>query len=123
MGVQFRNKLVCLSGVVTVEDAEALLDGLQKKPGTAVDFSACEHLHPASLQVLMAAGAAVVAWPADAGLAMWLQSALPAAVARPKPTGTRRAGGKSVQAGSAGAAPQAGTAGSPARAAVRSASS
>jgi hypothetical protein len=96
MGVQFRKKLVCLSGVVTVEDAEALLEGLQKKPGTQVDLAACEFVHPANLQVLMAAGAAVVAWPADAGLAMWLRSALPAAAAKPKATGARRAVGKST---------------------------
>ena len=43
---------------------------------TRVDLAACSHLHPANLQVLMAADAAISAWPTDHGLAAWLASAL-----------------------------------------------
>ena len=66
---------VVLSDVVGAEAAEALLEWLQTRPGCSVDLSGCTHLHPANLQVLMAARASVIAWPTDSQLAGWLQSA------------------------------------------------
>lgn len=76
MAIEYRKKLALLKDVVTVEDAEALLEWLQKKSAARVDLAACTHLHPANLQVLMAARPGVNAWPHDAGLAAWLRSAL-----------------------------------------------
>jgi hypothetical protein len=76
MGMEFRKKLVVLSDTVGVEDAEKLLEWLQDKPTAKVDLAACTHIHPANIQVLMAAGVPVGAWPQDAGLAEWLKSAL-----------------------------------------------
>ncbi len=76
MAIQYKKNLVLMSDVVSVEDAEALLEWLQRKPTARVDLSACTHLHPANLQVLMAAKTTVSAWPAEAGLAAWLKSAL-----------------------------------------------
>lgn len=78
MALVFHNKLVVLSGAVSVEDAEPLLAWLQDKPAARVDFKACVQVHPANLQVLLAAGARVAAWPADAALAAWLKSAFQA---------------------------------------------
>ena len=78
MAIEYKKNRVVIGGVVSVEDAEALLEWLQKKSAAKVDLSECTHLHPANLQVLMAAKAAVSAWPADSGLAAWLKSALPA---------------------------------------------
>jgi hypothetical protein len=78
MAIEYRKKLALLRDVVSVEEAEGLLEWLQKKSAGKVDLSACSHLHPANLQVLMAARPAIVAWPADAGLASWLRSALDA---------------------------------------------
>jgi hypothetical protein len=78
MALEFQKKQVLFKGVVGVEEAETLLAWLQKKPGASADLSACEHLHPANLQVLMAAATPIKAWPADPVLATLLQSALSA---------------------------------------------
>ena len=74
MAMVFKDKKVILSGVVGVEDAETLLGWLQKRPYARVVFSDCTHVHPANLQVLLAAGVKVSAWPEDAALASWLSS-------------------------------------------------
>jgi hypothetical protein len=76
MTMEFKKGLVVLSEVVGVEDAENLLEWLQGKSATQVDLAACTHLHPANIQVLLAAGTTVSAWPADAALACWLQTVL-----------------------------------------------
>jgi hypothetical protein len=73
MAIEYAGSCASLSGTVGVEDAEALLEWLQKTADAQVDLSACTHLHPANLQVLMAATAEVAAWPADAALADWLR--------------------------------------------------
>ena len=76
MTIEFRKKRAVFAGVVAVDEAEALLEWLQRTPGARVDLSACTHMHPANLQVLMAANAVISAAPADAELAGWLASAL-----------------------------------------------
>ncbi len=77
MAIEFRKNLAVFRDVVSVDEAESLLEWLQKRPAAKVDLSACAHLHPANLQVLMAAQAGVTAWPRDSGFAQWLKSALP----------------------------------------------
>ena len=79
MPIEFKKKQAFLRDIVTVDEAEGLLEWLQSKPGARVDLSQCSHLHPANLQVLMAAACRVSAWPADAALSAWLQTALTAA--------------------------------------------
>lgn len=76
MPIEFRKNQALFTEVVSVEEAEALLEWLQKKPSAKIDLSACVHLHPANLQVMMAAGVSITAWPADAAFAGWLRSAL-----------------------------------------------
>ena len=76
MAMEFKKKIVLLSDLVDVEDAERLLQWLQNKSGAMIDLSGCTHIHPANIQVLMAAGAIVIDWPRDADLALWLKSAL-----------------------------------------------
>ncbi len=61
---------------LSVEDAEGLLDWLLKQPRGKLDLSACEHVHAASLQVLMAAQPKITAWPKSAMLADWLTATL-----------------------------------------------
>jgi hypothetical protein len=78
MAMEFKKKRVMFKEVVGVEDAETLLEWLQGKTATQVDLSACTHLHPANIQVLLAAGTQVTDWPADADLARWLQTVLSA---------------------------------------------
>jgi hypothetical protein len=78
MAIEYRKSLAVFMDVVSVDDAEALLEWLQKKPSaSASTLSACTHLHPANLQVLMAAKATVVEpGRQDAAFAAWLKSAL-----------------------------------------------
>jgi hypothetical protein len=76
MSVQYTEHSAVFSEVVGVDEAEALLEWLQANAAARIDLSACTHLHPANLQVLMAARPTITAWPADTGLAPWLRSAL-----------------------------------------------
>jgi hypothetical protein len=78
MTIDYRDDHAVLSEVVGVEEAEALLQWLQAHARAHVDLAGCTHLHPANLQVLMAAQSRVSAWPRDTALATWLASALPA---------------------------------------------
>jgi len=76
MTIEYQKNHAVFSDVVSVQEAEGLLEWLQENPAARADLSACTHLHPANLQVLMAAQTAVGAWPADSELAGWLKSAL-----------------------------------------------
>lgn len=76
MGVAFKRNKAVLSEVVGAEEAETLLEWLQKHPKAKVDLAAVSHLHPANLQVLLAARPALAAGPADPGLAQWLAAVL-----------------------------------------------
>ncbi len=76
MSIEYGEKCARLIGAASVEDAEELLEWLCDHPEGDIDLSACEHLHAADLQVLMAAGRRVVAWPEEAELAGWLKNAL-----------------------------------------------
>lgn len=49
---------IVLDGVCPVEDAEPLLQMLQATPAAVVDWSQCQRLHTAVLQVLLASGIA-----------------------------------------------------------------
>jgi len=76
MGIAYEKKRVLLSEVVSVEDAEGLLEWLQSHPHGTVDLAGCTHLHAANLQVLLAANAKIKAWPAEVELRAWLEAAL-----------------------------------------------
>jgi anti-anti-sigma regulatory factor len=76
MSMETTNGVLVCAGTLSVEDAEALQQLLLATPDAPLDLSACSHLHSACLQVLMSANAPVAAWPQEAALALWLQSAL-----------------------------------------------
>jgi hypothetical protein len=76
MAIDFYENKAVFKGVVSVEDAEPLLEALQKVANPVVDLADCTYFHPANIQVLLAAGAVVKAWPTDVSLSMWLQSVL-----------------------------------------------
>ena len=76
MAIVYKKNSAVLSDAVSVEEAEALLEWLQKKSAARMDLSACTHLHPANLQVLMAAKCRVSAWPVDVNLRNWIEPAL-----------------------------------------------
>ena len=76
MTIEFQKKAAVFLGTVGVDEAEGLLEWLQKKPKARVDLAACTHLHPADLQVLMAARPIVSQWPEDVSLRAWLEPVL-----------------------------------------------
>ncbi len=78
MPIEYRKNQVQFRDIATVEEAEQLLGWLQNRKSPRIDLSQCTHMHPANLQVLMAAKAKITTWPADEGLRAWLQSALSA---------------------------------------------
>ena len=80
MPIEFMPDKVIFRDVASVEEAEALLEWLQKTPNATVDLAVCTHLHTANLQVLMAARPVIAIWPEDNGLRGWLQAALKPAV-------------------------------------------
>ncbi|MFZ4624138.1 MAG: hypothetical protein ACOYNF_07860 [Rhodoferax sp.] len=77
MPIDYKKNQAKLREIVSVEDAEGLLNWLQNKPSAKIDLAECTHLHPANLQVLMAARCRVTVWPEDAHLRGWLETALP----------------------------------------------
>jgi hypothetical protein len=76
MPITYKKNQALFADVVSVEEAEGLLEWLLKKPAGKVDLSGCTHLHPANLQVLMAAGCTISALPGEDALAAWVASAL-----------------------------------------------
>lgn len=76
MAIIFKRDRVVFSDMASGEDAEQLLEWLQKHPKGKIDLSACTHMQPANLQVLMAAKRSILAMPKDKQLADWIDSAL-----------------------------------------------
>lgn len=68
---------ILLDGKCPVEDAERLLEMLQASPAAPVDWTRCEGLHTAVVQVLMAAGATPVGPCGDAWTEAWLALKIP----------------------------------------------
>ena len=76
MPIEFKRNRAVFQDEVGVEEAEGLLEWLQKKPTAKTDLGALSHLHTANLQVLMTARAEVSKWPEDTELRAWLEPAL-----------------------------------------------
>ncbi|QFY42899.1 hypothetical protein F6R98_09970 [Candidatus Methylospira mobilis] len=76
MTIEYQENVARLHDIVGVEEAESLLEWLQAHPKGKVELSRCNHLHPANLQVLMAAKVDISYWPEDKVLMAWLKSAL-----------------------------------------------
>jgi len=74
--IEYMKNQAIFKDVVKVDEAEELLEWLQKKTTAKIDLSACTHLHSANLQVLMAAKTNVTAWPVNTEFADWLKRAL-----------------------------------------------
>ncbi|NBN92936.1 MAG: hypothetical protein EBS54_02245 [Betaproteobacteria bacterium] len=54
MPIEFGEDTAVFSGVCSVDEAEGLLSWMMQNPEGSADLQACEHLHAAVLQVLMA---------------------------------------------------------------------
>lgn len=67
--------VVVLEGDCPVDDAEPLLELLQKTPGATVDWTGCGRLHTAVVQVVLAAGAAPTGPCGDPFVRQWIEGA------------------------------------------------
>ena len=76
MPIEYKKRQATFRGLVGVEEAESFLEWLQEKPTAKVDLSACTHLHPANLQVLLAGKIKIAMWQADENLANLLKTVL-----------------------------------------------
>ena len=76
MAIEYKKTKAVFRQVAGAEEAEGLLEWLSKHPKGKIDLKECSHLHPANLQVLMAARATVSQWPKDEALRIWLEPAL-----------------------------------------------
>lgn len=77
MPIDYDGDLASFREVASGDEAEQLLGWLQGKPEAQLDLRDCTHIHPATLQVLLASGADIVAWPQDASLRAWLEPLRP----------------------------------------------
>jgi hypothetical protein len=80
MPIEFTTDRAIFRDVASVEEAESLLEWLQRTSNATVDLAACTHLHTANLQVLMAARPAIASWPENTELRAWLEAALKPAI-------------------------------------------
>jgi hypothetical protein len=64
---------IALEGACPSEDADALVQLLLTRPGTTVDWRACEAAHSAVIQVLMAAKPRLLGPPASESLRTWVE--------------------------------------------------
>ena len=72
MAIEYKKSLAVFTDFVGVEEAENLLQWLLKNPKGKINLAACEHIHAANLQVLMAVKPQISVWPADEDLTHWL---------------------------------------------------
>ena len=72
MAIKLTRKTARFVGVCSVEEAEPLLEWVQGQVNPRADLSACEHLHTALLQILLARHVHVTALPKDPWLCHWV---------------------------------------------------
>ncbi|MHB8284145.1 MAG: hypothetical protein ACYDD1_05665 [Caulobacteraceae bacterium] len=76
MTVALAEDMIVLTGLCRVEDAEPLTALLQASPEAALDLAACEGLHAAVVQAILAFQPEIRVKPADPFLARWLSPLL-----------------------------------------------
>lgn len=76
MGIDYKKNRAYFKDTVTLDDAEPLLNWLQKQKKAEISFFKVSHIHTAVLQVLMAGEFVVTAWPKDKILQSWVKGAL-----------------------------------------------
>lgn len=77
MSIVYEKSTATFNGFISIEEADQLLAWVHAYPNGKLVFEHCEHLHTATLQVLMAADSLnVLSWPSDAPFASWLKGSL-----------------------------------------------
>jgi len=72
MAIEYKKSVAIFSDVVTVEEAEVLLEWLLKNPKGKINLAECTHIHSANLQVLMTVKPPVAAWSKSENLQLWI---------------------------------------------------
>jgi hypothetical protein len=76
MTVTRQGQTIMLAGPCPVDDAEPLLQMLLETPAAAVDWRACQSPHTAVVQVIMAAGPALIGPCGDDWTERWVAPAI-----------------------------------------------
>jgi hypothetical protein len=63
--LELRDRVAMISGVLTVEEVEPLVDWLRSTPRPQVNLRRCTHLHTGGLQALLHFRAKITAGPSD----------------------------------------------------------
>lgn len=76
MSIAYEKNKATFTGFISIEEADQLLAWVSANSKGKLDFENCEHLHSATLQILMAAASLkVLCWPSDVSFALWLKGA------------------------------------------------
>ncbi len=73
MTISRRGKILKLTGVIGVEDAEIIYAELERHSFQEVDLSGCEYLHSAVLQLFLMFKVPIHKYPQQPTLASWLR--------------------------------------------------
>uniref|UniRef100_A0A7C3IFJ4 Uncharacterized protein n=1 Tax=Gracilinema caldarium TaxID=215591 RepID=A0A7C3IFJ4_9SPIR len=73
MPIVYKKSKAFFQEQVSAEEAEALLEWLQKTKHGEIDFTKAKHIHTAVLQVLLAGDIRISVWPEVTSLRSWLQ--------------------------------------------------
>jgi len=73
MAIKYKKNKALFRDLVSVEEAEALLEWLQKTKHAIIDFTEASHIHTAVIQVLLAGDITVAAWSKSPQLQQWLK--------------------------------------------------
>jgi len=76
MPITYTEGIAHFEGLVGIEEADTLMELIQKQKEVPIDLTHCTHLHTAIVQILMVARAPIQSWPTNAQLTMWLKTAL-----------------------------------------------
>lgn len=71
MSISRRGKILKLSGVISVEDAEIIYAQYEKQLFNKIDLSECQHLHSAVLQLIVVFQIPIHKYPLQAEFAAW----------------------------------------------------
>jgi hypothetical protein len=63
MSIEYMNAKAVFREDVGIDEADDLLQWLQRNPGAKIDLSCCAYLHPTNVRALLSSRATVVAWP------------------------------------------------------------
>lgn len=76
MPISYNKTTAVFKDVVSIEDVDALIEWLNDHPNGSVQLKDCQHIHTASVQVLMRKRPKIQDLPKDDDLSSWLKTIL-----------------------------------------------